>query len=94
MNRAERRRRTANVVRQRLEFVVLIYEGWGNPDYPKREAHIKAAIGRSKKMHPMDCGKTKCGVCGGDQRWMCGPTRKELLSEFDFEEQVREFEDV
>lgn len=106
MDRAERRRRTANIVRQRLEFVALIFDEWVSPrqiyrleqfygpsfDFQaRRENQVRAFIGRSKTMHPMDCGKTRCGVCSGYKRFRAGPTRKELLAEFDFYEQIREF---
>ena len=64
LGRAERRFRTALVVKKRVRMVRGL-DGW------EREP------GRFRKMDPIDCGHTRCGVCRYNRRWL-GPTRQEL----------------
>ncbi len=87
MNRAERRRRTAIIVRRKIEFVSLI---WEDGVAPEDETYVRGFIGRCKKIHPYDCGKTRCGVCSGNKRFRAGPTLQEKLAELTYQEQFNE----
>lgn len=46
-------------------------------------------VGRFRKKDAWDCGNTRCYICHGD-KLMGYKTRQELISDINFEEQVRE----
>jgi hypothetical protein len=56
MDRSERMRRTQNKITQRFKLIRRMFpinENWNPMIDP----------GRSRKKHPLDCGKAKCKVC-------------------------------
>lgn len=109
MSRAERRRRTAIIVARRAEFKKLAwvfpygedpfpwiaYRDWqdGEEWSTYRQRQSERFLGRCRKVHPLDCGKTHCPCCGGYKRWMVGKTRQELTNDLSFQEQMHEKEE-
>jgi len=77
MNRAERRRRTALVVKKRRLYAdghlgYLIHPDKSCSVYTKNEYQREVEkfhnqkqtlLGRSRKIHPWDCGRSRCHVC-------------------------------
>ncbi len=55
MDRKDRRRRTARIVNRRKEVM-----RW----FGMLEWADDRRIGRCKNLHPFDCGRPQCGVCG------------------------------
>lgn len=87
MNRAERRRRTRIVVNRRKIFVdgyqgILVYLG----DESKYDRSLKKLLGRSKKLHPLDCGISQCPICS----CRFGQSRQERGNNISFKEQIKE----
>lgn len=79
--KAERRRRTAKVVRKRREYVNRIYK---NKAFVDRPLDIPAkAFGRCKKHHPFDCGKSGCYACHCDKLDNI-PSRQQAQSDLTF----------
>lgn len=71
MDRAERRRRTANVVARRIVQIRWSeMADWVDEKY----------VGRCRHMSPFDCGRANCGVCRKGRRWN-GATRQEQMAE-------------
>ncbi len=70
MDRAERRKRTFNVVRQRMSlsniFDILIYK------------LTSRRTGALKKQNPLDCGNPKCIMCSNPRKIYKGKTCDEL----------------
>jgi hypothetical protein len=61
MTKAERMRRTQNKIAQRLRLIRRMFpinENWKPMVEP----------GRSRKKHPLYCGKSRCGVCHPGKR--------------------------
>ena len=84
MDRAERRRRTENIVTRRTK--VMRWSGmlkWADFRY----------VGRCKTLHPFDCGRPKCGVCGLLKRRWSGETRQEKKAEMMYQESLLEMID-
>lgn len=73
MDRQERRRRTAKIVDRRKEVMC-----WSN----MLEWVDDRYIGRCKTLHPLDCGRPRCGVCRTSRKWL-GKTRQEKAAEED-----------
>lgn len=102
MSRAERRHRTHCKVQQRLK--VLNWAGLleVHPSY-YADNDLKALpgpprsrlVGRCKKVKPLDCGRTRCGVCGYwkhiNGRTGRYPTLTEYKAWLDYREQAAEF---
>lgn len=83
MNRKERRRRTENVVARRKEL--MRWSGmleWADSRY----------LGRCKTLHPLDCGRPRCGVCTLHKRRWSGETRKERLANLECQEEMGELQ--
>ena len=75
MDRQERRRRTNRIVARRKEVMRWSdYLKWADKRY----------LGRCKTLHPFDCGRPKCGVCGRNKRKWAGKTRPEERAELEF----------
>lgn len=74
MDRAERRRRTKNVISRRKE--VMRWSGM-------LEWATDRVVGRCRSLHPFDCGQPKCGVCQTSRKWL-GKSRQEKRSELDW----------
>lgn len=74
MDRAERKRRTANVVARRVKE--MRWDGmfeWIDEQY----------VGRCRHMSPFDCGRPRCGVCTLLKRRWAGKTRQEKRFDLD-----------
>lgn len=54
------------------------------------EYYYEDQVGRFRKTHAFDCGKTKCGVCHCDKFPKRKKTNQELKSLFSFKEQLNE----
>jgi len=80
MDRAERRRRTANVLARRIgQMHWSDFFDWIDDRY----------IGRCRLMSPFDCGRPRCGVCQKSRKWL-GITRKERMAELFLREYLDE----
>ncbi len=80
MDRQERRRRTARIVARRKE--VMRWSGmlkWADDRY----------LGRCKTLHPLDCGRPRCGVCSLGRK-LSGITRQEEKAKLAQEENMTE----
>ena len=106
MDRAERRRRTARIVKRRrlyadglLGYIIhpdeLGFISTQEYDYDKElrkyQQFFNKVVGRSKVMHPFDCGRTRCGICS-HKRWRLGLTLQEIRAELGFREQIKDYE--
>lgn len=59
MSRADRRNRTKRVVQRRVQQVLVLGWGAGDPDPDGR------ILGRWRRHSPGDCGRSRCGLCSG-----------------------------
>lgn len=50
-------------------------------------------VGRFRKQHALDCGKSKCQICHSDKFPKREKTRKEELFKKSFDEQIKDWED-
>lgn len=79
MNKAERLRRTENIVRKRIASLKNQYKNI-NKEIPL------CKIGRCRKRHPYDCGYTKCYCCHHD-KIEGNLTKQEKISNLHIKEQ-------
>lgn len=98
MDRAERRHRTYCQIERRKK--VLDWTGLldVHPSYYAENdpAHIigrarSFLIGRCKKIKPLDCGRSRCGVCGYWKRIKRYPSVTEYKHWLSYREQAAEF---
>ena len=102
MNRAERRKRTALTLKRRRPYVdgpfgylfhpdegyrILTFEEYAE-EMKEFQGQLKRLLGRSKNLHPWDCGRTQCWRC--NRRLQEGLSRQELKADLDFQEQIEE----
>jgi len=85
MTRGERRRRTRNIVRQRVKEMAL----FEMLDICEGEIQEKQRIGLCKKKKPLDCGNPRCFCCSYG-RWAHGITRREQEFLLRFKEEMDE----
>lgn len=56
----------------------------------RRDVFRQRPLGRYRKRHGLDCGKTQCGVCHGDKYPRRELTIQEVKAEVSHSEQVAE----
>lgn len=91
MNRAERRRRTFNVVRYRTEqadLSGLFLEV--DDDGVIRDYFDPKKIGTYKKSNPFNCGNPRCYLCTNPRKMYKEKTRHEQIAALTAREQINE----
>ena len=91
MDRAERRKRTFNIVCRRTELAYhfgLFLEA--DEDGGVRDVPNPKRVGSCKKKHPFDCGRSNCGLCSKPRKLYKEDTRQERKAALTAREQVDE----